>query len=85
MMEEMKSCRAEMGSMIADLKEKQQRAQQLAEEMAKLPKNINRTVYTHRIMDIIDRINKQSRYVCVHMQLRKIVLDRTSSLMWFEC
>ena len=60
MMEEMKSCRAEMGDMIADLKEKQQRAQQLADEMSKLPKNINRTVYTHRIMDIIDRINKQS-------------------------
>ena len=62
-MEEMKSCRAEMSIMVADLKEKQQRAQQLADEMSKLPRNINRTMYTHRIMDIIDRLNKQSRFV----------------------
>ena len=50
-----------MVGMIQDLKDKQQRAQVLAEELVKLPKNINRTLYTHRIMDIISSIGKQNR------------------------
>ena len=60
MMEQMRSCKDDMSSMIADLKEKQDRARLLAEELSKLPKNINRALYTHRIMDIISSINKQN-------------------------
>lgn len=61
MVEEMKRCREEMAGMIQDLKDKQVRAQALADEMSKLPKNINRTLYTHRIMDIIASIGKQNK------------------------
>jgi chromosome segregation ATPase len=61
MVEEMRGAREEMVSMIQELKEKQERAQQLAEELSKLPKNINRALYTHRIMDIITSIGKQNR------------------------
>ncbi len=60
MMDEMQSCKAEMTDMIADLKEKQLRAAQLAEELSHLPKNINRAIYTHRIMEIIGNIHKQN-------------------------
>lgn len=59
MVDEMKKYREEMASMIQDLKDKQDRSQVLAEEMTKLPKNINRAIYTHRIMDITASIVKQ--------------------------
>eukprot|EP00606_Chrysophyceae_sp_TOSAG23-5_P001626 GSChrysophyteH2.ASY1.ANO1.1432.1 assembled CDS len=55
--------------MIQDLKDKQERARLLAEELEKLPKNINRNLYTARIMDIIGSINKQNR------DMDKITLD----------
>lgn len=42
MVEEVKRYRAEMSSMIQDLKDKQDRMQILNEETAKLNKNINR-------------------------------------------
>ena len=32
----------------------------MADELEKLPKNINRALYTHRIMDIIQSISKQN-------------------------
>ena len=61
MLEEMKRCREEMVAMIQDLRDKQERSQTLSDEISKIPKNINRGVYTHRIMDIIAQINKQNR------------------------
>ena len=60
MIEEMRKAREEMVSMIQELKDKQERAQQLTDELSKLPKNINRALYTHRIMDIIQSISKQN-------------------------
>ena len=42
MVEEIKRYRQDMISMIQDLKDKQDRAQILNEEKAKLPRNINR-------------------------------------------
>lgn len=61
MVEEMRKGREEMVTMIQELKEKQERAQHLADELSKLPKNINRALYTHRIMDIINSIGKQNK------------------------
>lgn len=61
MVEEMKKCREDMINMVQDLKDKQERSQLLTEEMQKLPKNINRALYTHRIMDIIAQITKQKK------------------------
>lgn len=69
MVEEMKKCREEMVGMSQDLKEKQLRAQALSEELTKLPKNINRSIYTHRIMDIIASIGKQN------IEINKITSD----------
>lgn len=79
MVDEMKKYREEMITMIQDLKDKQDRAQVLQEEMSKLPKNINRcapcvfsyccviplcrAIYTHRIMDITTSISKQNKEI----------------------
>ena len=48
---------------MQDLKDKQERSQVLAEELTKLPRNINRTLYTYRIMDIIASIGKQNKEI----------------------
>jgi hypothetical protein len=58
MVEDMKRCRGEMVAMVQDLKDKQDRSQALTEEVSKLPRNINRTLYTYRIMDIIASIGE---------------------------
>lgn len=82
MVEEMKKYRSEMQGMLADLREKEDRQALLEEELNKLPKNINRTLYTYRIMDIISSINKQQAeisrivadigYVAVHWFLSHV-------------
>ncbi len=58
MIEEIKKYKELMVPMVHDLKEKQDRATMLAEERTKLPKNLNRALYTHRIMDITSSIGK---------------------------
>ena len=69
MVDEMKQFREEMQGMIADLKEKQDRSQALKEELDKLPRNLNRNLYTFRIMDIIAQVGKQDK------EIEKIVND----------
>ncbi|KAJ8598153.1 hypothetical protein CTAYLR_007364 [Chrysophaeum taylorii] len=59
MVDEMKRCRAEMQQMVLDVADKDERAKLLDAEYAKMPKNVNRTLYTYRIMDIIGSIAKQ--------------------------
>eukprot|EP01038_Epipyxis_sp_PR26KG_P006336 gene6336-8723_t len=61
LVDDMKKLREEMIGMIQDLKDKQDRSVILQEEMSKLPKNINRALYTHRIMDITSQIVKQNK------------------------
>lgn len=61
MVDDMKRCREEMVAMVQDLREKQDKSTQLVEEVKKLPRNINRTLYTYRIMDIITSISKQNK------------------------
>eukprot|EP00604_Paraphysomonas_vestita_P002510 CAMPEP_0174818332 /NCGR_PEP_ID=MMETSP1107-20130205/990_1 /TAXON_ID=36770 /ORGANISM="Paraphysomonas vestita, Strain GFlagA" /LENGTH=616 /DNA_ID=CAMNT_0016030025 /DNA_START=209 /DNA_END=2055 /DNA_ORIENTATION=+ len=61
MIEDMKKCREEMVAMMQELKDKQEKSQVLLEEVSKLPRNINRTMYTYRIMDIIASIAKQNK------------------------
>jgi hypothetical protein len=63
MIEEIKKYKDLMVPMVHDLKDKQERAQLLAEERAKLPKNLNRALYTHRIMDITTSIAKQNKEI----------------------
>ena len=61
MVDDMKRCREEMVAMVQDLRDKQEKSTQLVEEVKKLPRNINRTLYTYRIMDIITSIGKQNK------------------------
>jgi len=61
MVEEVKRYREEMAAMVLDLKDKQDKVQVLNEEKAKLNKNINRAVYTRRILDITAQIVKQNK------------------------
>jgi predicted nucleic acid-binding Zn-ribbon protein len=61
MVEDIKRFREDMVGMLQDLKDKQEKVQMLEEEKSKLPSNINRALYTRRIMDIIQSIGEKSR------------------------
>lgn len=69
MVADMKRCRGEMQEMAVTVREKEQRAMVLAEEYERMPKNVNRTLYTYRIMDIISSIAKQKS------EIKKVVGD----------
>lgn len=69
MVEEMKAFREMMQKMVSDLKDKQDYSQALKEELEKLPRNINRNMYTFRIMDIISQVTKQNK------EIEKIISD----------
>ncbi|EGB10092.1 hypothetical protein AURANDRAFT_10442, partial [Aureococcus anophagefferens] len=59
MVDEMKRCRGEMNAMVLDVRDKDDRHRLLEERYAAMPKNVNRALYTYRIMDIIKQIAKQ--------------------------
>lgn len=63
MVEEMKKCRVEMQAMANEVRVKEEAMKLLSEELAKMPKNVNRTLYTYRIMDIISSIAKQKKEI----------------------
>ena len=63
MVDEMKRCRADMQQMLVDLAEKDDRAKLLDAEYAKMPKHVNRALYTYRIMDIIGSVAKQKKEI----------------------
>ena len=63
MVEEMKKARSEMHAMAYDVREKEEKAKLLQDELSRLPKNLNRTLYTYRIMDIISSIAKQKKEI----------------------
>ena len=56
---EIKKMRADIASMATQIREKEALTIKLKEEYDKMPKNINRTAYTYRIMDIIKQVRKQ--------------------------
>ena len=53
MVDDMKRFREEMQNMIIDLKDKQDRAQALSEELNKLPRNINRNLVSNVFFNIV--------------------------------
>ncbi|KAK7249291.1 cullin binding protein [Aureococcus anophagefferens] len=59
MVDEMKRCRGEMNAMVLGVRDKDDRHRLLEERYAAMPKNVNRALYTYRIMDIIKQIAKQ--------------------------
>jgi hypothetical protein len=63
MVEEMKKCRVEMQAMANEVRVKEEAMKLLSEELARMPKNVNRTLYTYRIMDIISSIAKQKKEI----------------------
>jgi hypothetical protein len=69
MVDEMKVFRELMQKMVSDLKDKQDYSQTLKDELEKLPRNINRNIYTFRIMDIISQVAKQNK------EIEKIIGD----------
>jgi coiled-coil domain-containing protein 22 len=60
---EIKRMREEMRSMANSIRTCEERHKQLLIELEKMPKNINRAVYTYRILDIIKQIRKQKREI----------------------
>ena len=63
MVAEMQKCRGEMQAMAKEVRGKEDQAALLEDELAKLPQNVNRTLYTYRIMDIISSIAKQKKEI----------------------
>jgi hypothetical protein len=59
LVENMKELKHEMTAMVGNLREKQDRSKVLEEELCKLPKHLQRSTYTHRIMEITASIMKQ--------------------------
>ena len=68
-----------MQQMAGEVRDKDERAKLLADELEKMPKNVNRNLYTYRIMDIINSISKQKQVdsfcVCVCICFRFAMLD----------
>merc|ERR1712146_863567 len=56
---DIKTMKAEIKDMISEIHEKEARANTLAEEYNRMARNINRNMYTRRILDIIQEIDKQ--------------------------
>jgi hypothetical protein len=59
----MKAMRGKMKAMADEIRQKEARFRLLAEEYEKMPKNINRGQYTHRIMNIIKQVRKQNEEI----------------------
>ena len=51
--------RETMKEMASTIREKEARLKALAKEYEKMPKSVNRALYTYRILDIIKQIRKQ--------------------------
>jgi len=91
----MKEMRAEMKGMAGELRQKEARLKFLLKEFAKLPKSVNRTLYTSRIMAIIDKVRKQNMEIDrVIEQIHDVQKDinevgqkllRTLLLLLFRC
>lgn len=69
MLDEMKRARAEMQAMTNAVRDKEHQARILDDDLSKMPKNLNRALYTYRIMDIISSISKQK------MEIDKIIAE----------
>jgi len=58
-LDRIREMRLEMKRLAHEIREKDELVKQLMEELAKLPKQVQRTGYTQRIMDIMKNIEKQ--------------------------
>ena len=67
--DEIKRMRNEMRTMAQQIRDAEERHRLLAVELEKMPKNINRAVYTYRILDIIKQVRKQ------RLEISRIIAD----------
>jgi hypothetical protein len=58
-LDRIKQMREDMKRLAVEIREKDELVKQLLEELGKLPKQVQRTGYTRRIMDIMKNIEKQ--------------------------
>lgn len=68
-LEEIKNMRAEMKVLVAEIQTKDEQYKALLEQFSKLPKDVSRSVYTKRIMEIVKNVKKQK------IDIDKILLD----------
>ena len=61
--------RNEMRTMAQQIRDAEERHRLLAVELEKMPKNINRAVYTYRILEIIKQVRKQ------RLEISRIIED----------
>ena len=62
-----------------EVRSKEAQAKALREEESKLPRDVNRTLYTYRIMDIIASVAKQKR------EIHKIIREIKQASRRFSC
>ena len=67
--DDIKRMRGEIADMATQIRQKEQLAEKLKKDWGKMPKNVNRNVYTYRILDIINSIAKQKA------EIRRIITD----------
>ncbi len=74
LVEVMQKLRAEAASLMESLREKEDRARRLNAEFDRIPKEVNRSVYTRRILDIVKQVRKQKVEIAkVGVGLRRCV------------
>jgi hypothetical protein len=61
MVENMQKLKVEMQGLVEAVRDKEELAKRLQSEFDKMPKEVNRSIYTRRIMDIIKQVRKQKQ------------------------
>jgi len=61
-----------MKELVADIQKKEERYKQLVDAYNRLPKEINRTLYTQRILEIVKNVKKQK------VDIDKVLIDMRS-------
>eukprot|EP01094_Clydonella_sp_ATCC50884_P005386 TRINITY_DN1431_c0_g1_i1.p1 TRINITY_DN1431_c0_g1~~TRINITY_DN1431_c0_g1_i1.p1 ORF type:complete len:630 (-),score=263.53 TRINITY_DN1431_c0_g1_i1:167-2026(-) len=69
MIEEIKRMREEQKALAASIREQDEEYKEMLDQYKRLPKNVNRAVYTSRILDIVKQVKKQK------VDISKILLD----------
>ena len=59
MIEQIREMRLQMKGLAADLQSKEETYKEMLDAYTRMPKNVNRAVYTNRILDIVKQVKKQ--------------------------
>jgi hypothetical protein len=61
MVEGMQKMKVEMQGLVEAVRDKEELAKRLISEYDRMPKEVNRAIYTRRIMDLIKQVRKQKQ------------------------